>query len=71
MIFPLQAGENRTEINIGLLEILGEVIGVKMEISDSLEVLIILVLKPLAHGLFLEIPGARMKEIKLNLTYKI
>jgi hypothetical protein len=39
------------ELNIGLSEILGEAIGVKVVILDLLEVLIILVLKALALGL--------------------
>lgn len=33
-ISQLQDGENKTELNIGLLEIHGEVIGVKEETSD-------------------------------------
>jgi hypothetical protein len=59
------------ELNIGLLEILGEVIGEKMETLDLLEELIISVLKLLAHGLFHEILGPKIKEIKLNLIWKI
>jgi hypothetical protein len=39
------------ELNIGLSEILGEAIGVKVVILDLLEVLIILVLKAPALGL--------------------
>ena len=54
------------ELNIGLLEIHGEAIGVKVVILDLLEVLIILVLKALALGLLQQIHGQKMLEIKLN-----
>jgi hypothetical protein len=41
MISQLLDGEKKMELNIGLLETHGVVIGVKVETLDSLEVLII------------------------------
>ncbi len=71
MISLSQDGENKMEPNIGLSEIHGVVIGDKEEILESLEELITLIFKVIAHGLYQEILGQKMKEIKLNLVYKI
>lgn len=60
----------RTELNFGLLEIHGEAIGVKEVTSESLEELITLVLKVLAHGLYLLILGLMMLETRLNLMLR-
>ena len=64
MISLSQDGENKMVPNIGLLEILGEVIGVKEEILESLEELTILTFKAIAHGLSQEILGLKTKEIR-------
>lgn len=58
------------ELNIGLLEILGDHIGEKVETLDLLEEKIIWVFKVLAHGLLQEIPGQTIKETILNLVQK-
>ena len=63
--------DKRMESNIGLLEILGVAIGVKVETSDSLEVSTILELKAPVHGLILVILGQKIKEITLNQVQKI
>jgi hypothetical protein len=54
------------ESNIGLLEILGEAIGVREETSDLSEELIILLLKAHAPGLLLSILGQATSEMKPN-----
>ena len=66
----LLVGENKMGSNIGLLEILGEAIGVKEEMLDLSEELIILVLNQLALGLLQLIHGLKISEMKLNLNYK-
>lgn len=70
MTLVLSVGEKKMVSNIGLLEILGEPIGVKKETLESSEVLITLVLNPLALGLPPLTPGPRMSETKPNLNLK-
>ena len=70
MTLVLSVGEKKMVSNIGLLEILGEPIGVKKETLESSEVLITLVLNPLAPGLPPLTPGPRMSETKPNLNLK-
>jgi len=59
------------EQNIGSLETLGEVIGVKEETSDSLEERTILTLKDTAHGLFPLILGVKISETKQSQKLKM
>jgi hypothetical protein len=66
----LLVGVNRTEKNIGSLEILGEVIGDKVVMSDSSEVLTILVLNRLALGQLHLILGQKILEMKQNQNLK-
>jgi hypothetical protein len=70
MTLVLLVGVKRTEKNIGSLEILGEVIGDKVVMSDSSEVLIILVLNQLALGQPLLILGQKILEMKQNQNSK-
>lgn len=58
-------------LNIGSLEILGAAIGVKEEISNSLEVSIIWVLSQLAHGQPPPTLGLKISEMKQNPMNKI
>jgi len=71
MISVLLDGENKMELNIGLLEIHGEAIGDKEETSDLLEELITSVLNQLALGLLHLILGLKILEIKLNLKQRM
>ena len=64
-------GENKTESNIGSLEIHGEAIGEKMEPSDSLEEPTTSESSTIALGQLQLIPGLRMSEMKLSLKLKM
>ena len=61
-----QVGEKKMVPNIGLLEILGGHIGVKMAPLDLLEELIISTFKELARGLSQKTLGLMTLEMKLN-----
>ena len=71
MISVLQDGVKKMALNIGSLETLGDLIGVKMEHSDSLEELITLILKETALGLCLLILGQTILEMKQSWLLKI
>lgn len=66
MILQSLDGVKRMEPSTGLWETLGEVTGVRVEISDSSEVLITWVLKVSAHGQLPETHGPRIKETRPN-----
>ena len=70
MILLSLDGVNKMEPNTGLLETLGEHTGVKEEISDLSEVLIILEFKVPAYGPLQSIPGPKIFEMKPNLLLK-
>lgn len=69
-ILVLLVGEKKTELNIGLLEIHGEVTGERMEPLELLEELITSVLSMIVLGLHPLIHGQKILEMKLNPVQK-